>query len=85
MANPSDALQDAIRAAGTAGELARRLGITPQALSQWDAVPPLRVIDVERVTGVAREKLRPDLYPPPAAPSLSPSEGEPSEQAKEAS
>jgi DNA-binding transcriptional regulator YdaS (Cro superfamily) len=43
--------------------LAKRIGITPQALSQWEVVPPLRVIAVERATGVSRSELRPDLYP----------------------
>ena len=60
------ALERAIIAVGTAQELATRLGITPQALSQWDRVPPLRVLDVERATGVPRHELRPDMYPEPA-------------------
>lgn len=59
-----DALKRAIEAAGTGDRLASELGITPQALSQWDKVPPLRVLDVERVTGVPRHELRPDIYPP---------------------
>jgi DNA-binding transcriptional regulator YdaS (Cro superfamily) len=63
MENPSDALQDAIEKAGGAGELARKLGIKPQAISQWEKVPPLRVLEVERATGVPRHRLRPDLYP----------------------
>ena len=37
--------------------------ITPQAISQWGKVPAERVLDVERVTGVSRSELRPDLYP----------------------
>ena len=42
--------------------LARALaGITPQAISQWRQVPAERVLEVERVTGIARESLRPDL------------------------
>jgi DNA-binding transcriptional regulator YdaS (Cro superfamily) len=42
--------------------LARALGITHGAISQWRRIPAERVIDVERVTGIPREKLRPDLY-----------------------
>lgn len=38
--------------------------ITPQAISQWKEVPTGRVLDVERVTGIARHILRPDIYPP---------------------
>lgn len=37
--------------------------ITPQAISQWRQVPAGRVLDVERVTGVPRHELRPDIYP----------------------
>lgn len=68
MSNQSEALERAKRAAGNGASLARALGITAQALSQWDEVPPLRVLDVERFTGVPRHELRPDLYPPPLVP-----------------
>lgn len=43
--------------------LATRLGVTPQAISQWDKVPALRVLAVEAASGVSRHELRPDLYP----------------------
>lgn len=36
--------------------------ISPQAISQWGEVPAERLLDVERVTGVPRQQLRPDLY-----------------------
>lgn len=65
MSDPSGALERAKRAAGGAGELAKGVGVTAQAISQWDEVPPLRVLEVERLTGVPRHELRPDLYPPP--------------------
>ncbi len=58
------ALQQAIDAAGTGQRLAGRIGVTPQALSQWRRVPARRVLDVERASGVPRHALRPDLYPP---------------------
>ncbi len=57
------ALQKAIDAAGTGKVLAGRIGVTPQALSQWHRVPARRVLDVERASGVPRHALRPDLYP----------------------
>jgi DNA-binding transcriptional regulator YdaS (Cro superfamily) len=47
---------------GNLTKLAAGLGITHSAVLQWDRVPADRVVDVERITGVPREKLRPDLY-----------------------
>ena len=65
----SEALAEAIRRKGGVNELARSIGITPQAISQWGEVPPLQVIAVERATGVSRQALRPDLYPDAEIPS----------------
>jgi len=56
-------LDRAIEAAGGLTRLAASLNITKQAVAQWDEVPPLRVLEVERVSGVPRHELRPDLYP----------------------
>jgi DNA-binding transcriptional regulator YdaS (Cro superfamily) len=58
------ALERAIAKLGTAAALAARIGITEQAISQWRRVPHLRVLEIERATGVPRTELRPDLYPP---------------------
>lgn len=44
--------------------VARALGITHGAVSQWRRVPAERVVDVEALTGIPREQLRPDLYKP---------------------
>jgi len=52
---------------GRLSKLATALGITPGAISQWDRVPAERVLDVERITGIPRHALRPDLYPAPEA------------------
>jgi DNA-binding transcriptional regulator YdaS (Cro superfamily) len=41
--------------------------ITPQAISQWKRVPPERCLEVERVSGVSRYELRPDVYGPEPA------------------
>ena len=57
------ALEDAIQTAGSVKALAEKLGVTAQAICQWTKVPALRVLDVERATGVSRHDLRPDLYP----------------------
>ena len=50
---------------GLAISLSRELGITHGAISQWVRVPVERVLDVERITGIPRHELRPDIYPPP--------------------
>jgi TorA maturation chaperone TorD len=55
-------LQEAIRAVGGIGELARRLGISQPSVSNWDRVPAERVLSVEQATGIARGLLRPDLF-----------------------
>lgn len=52
---------------GALSRLAQALGLTPQAVHQWSIVPLERVIDVERATGIARHKLRPDHHNDPSA------------------
>jgi DNA-binding transcriptional regulator YdaS (Cro superfamily) len=56
------ALQEAIRTAGGLHALGRKLGISHQAVSQWRRVPAERVLDVERLTGISRYQLRPDVF-----------------------
>jgi DNA-binding transcriptional regulator YdaS (Cro superfamily) len=58
-------LDDIVKKCGQA-ELARRLGVSPQAIDQWrrkGKVPAERVLALERATGVSRSIFRPDLYP----------------------
>lgn len=52
----------AVQAAGSESELARRLGIRVQSVQQWTRIDDKWLLEVERVTGVPREELRPDLY-----------------------
>ena len=57
-------LKLAIKAAGSARRLAAKLGVSQQAVQQWQRIPAERVIEVERLTLVPRERLRPDPHPP---------------------
>jgi len=60
-----DALQEAIQKAGGQTSLARAIGSTQGHVSQWirrGKVPADKVLKIERVTGVSREKLRPDIF-----------------------
>ncbi|RWF78254.1 MAG: hypothetical protein EOS26_05805 [Mesorhizobium sp.] len=43
-------------------ELASHLGISPSAISMWTRVPADRVAEIERVTGIPRGELRPDIF-----------------------
>lgn len=65
-----DALELAKATAGGPVALARLLTgrgshITSQAISQWKRAPAERALDIEKVTGVPRWKLRPDLWSEP--------------------
>lgn len=62
---PMSGLKKAIEAVGGGAELARQLNVKRQAIYQWREAPPLRVLDIERITGVSRHELRPDIYGPP--------------------
>lgn len=46
-------------------DLARALGVDKATVTRWGQkrVPAERVLDVERVAGIPRHDLRPDLYP----------------------
>ena len=52
----------------TLSDLGRLVGVRRAAVCKWERkrVPAERVLDVERVTGIPRHELRPDLYPPGA-------------------
>ncbi|WP_185230070.1 Cro/CI family transcriptional regulator [Acetobacter aceti] len=56
-----DPLKDVIAKVGGVSELAKHLRITSQAVSQWKKIPLNRLIEVERITGIDRTRLRPEL------------------------
>lgn len=70
MNNPADmSIETAIEIAGSQSELARRLGITLQRLSNWRSrgIPFDQVIRVAQAVDfqVTPHQLNPDLYPNP--------------------
>ena len=49
--------------AGGPSKLARAIGgVSSQAVSQWKKVPADRVLEVEKITGISRHQLRPDVF-----------------------
>lgn len=42
--------------------LAALLGVARQAVYQWSKIPAERVADIERLTGIPRAELRPDIF-----------------------
>ena len=63
------ALLRAIEEAGGPAALGRALGVTSQAISQWDRAPVDRALGIERACGgeVKCHDLRPDKFPEVAA------------------
>lgn len=60
-------LRKAIKTAGGRGRFAREMRVTRQAIEQWftRGIPAERVMQIERLTGIPRHELRPDIYPRP--------------------
>lgn len=48
--------------AGGVVALSKALGLSRGAVSQWSRVPVERVVAVERLTGISRAVLRPDVF-----------------------
>lgn len=46
-------------------KLSLMLGLSRAAVALWHRVPAERVLQVEKITGVPRHLLRPDVYPEP--------------------
>jgi len=69
----SNVTKNAIKRAGGAPVIARELGLTRQAVNKWDEVPSKHVLAIEKLSGVTRYELRPDLYGPFPGPFVRPS------------
>lgn len=50
---------------GMQAEIARGLGLSRAAITRWQRVPAERVVAVEKITGIPRQLLRPDLWATP--------------------
>ena len=64
--NPTKALERAIENAGGVCAVARALKVHQTCVSLWKSrkrLPAPRVIPLERLSGVPRHELRPDIYP----------------------
>jgi DNA-binding transcriptional regulator YdaS (Cro superfamily) len=55
-------IREAAGKVGGVPKLARRLGVSRQAIYQWTEVPVERAADLERVTGIPRSRFRPDVF-----------------------
>lgn len=64
-ADPNHPIVLAAKAVGSCKELARRMGMSPQGITKMKntRVTAERVLQMERVTGISRHVLRPDIYP----------------------
>jgi hypothetical protein len=58
-----EGLQAAIAVMGGRVELARSLGIKYRAVLDWRRAPAERLVQVERITGIPRQRLRPGSFP----------------------
>ncbi len=65
-----NALDKAIKIAGSQTALGRSCGVTYQAVQKWTlkGIPPEKVLPIYRATlgAVTPHEMRPDLYPDPA-------------------
>jgi len=62
-ARAESALKLAIARCHGVNAMAEKLGITHSAVSQWTICPTPRCLEVEKLSGVPRYDLRPDIYP----------------------
>ncbi len=61
---PGPMVKRAIESAGGLTVLADQLGITKQNVFGWWRIPAEKVLQVEKLTGISRHELRPDVFGP---------------------
>lgn len=57
-----EALLEAIELAGGIRALAREIGLSHEGVRRWERAPAEYIVDIEKATGVPRERLRPDIF-----------------------
>lgn len=58
----SPGLRQIRKTKGLSAKIARAAGISRQAVTDWQVVPLGRLLIVERLSGIPRERLRPDIF-----------------------
>ena len=62
---PMDGMELIRSQRGMMAEIARGLGLSRAAITRWTKVPAERVVEVEKITSIPRQLLRPDLWSTP--------------------
>jgi DNA-binding transcriptional regulator YdaS (Cro superfamily) len=62
------ALERAIAAAGGPVAIAKLVGVSSQAVSQWERIPAKHCMAIETATGIPCHEQRPDIFPKPSTP-----------------
>lgn len=57
-----EGLRLALMWAGSYSQLSRYAGLTSTSAWNWKRIPAEHILEIEKNTGIPREKLRPDLY-----------------------
>lgn len=60
-----DYTAEAIKRAGGYAAMGRAIGISRQSVEDWARVPAKHCLAVEKLTGISRYLLRPDIYGEP--------------------
>jgi DNA-binding transcriptional regulator YdaS (Cro superfamily) len=64
LASRMDAALEKIRSGRIATEIAKKIGITQQAVQKWRRVPATRVLAVAPILEMTPEEIRPDVFAP---------------------